>query len=201
MLAIAAGLLAASPAFAQGPWYGGAELGAASIKNRAQELANSLVATNGGSASVTQDTGVGFARFFGGYTINKYVAAELGYLNSGDAKATFLGNSGGSYSGTITISVSGLDASAIVRPAPDGAAKGLFLRAGVTNYDLKRSISCINATCSIASYSGTGTIFGVGYDLPMGSGAWRFQANTLQKVAGVSGEGSTSLSAGYLWKF
>ena len=83
VLALAAGVLACGAAFAQGPFYAGVELGAATLKNQAQDLANTLVRINGGSSSVTQDTGVGFTRLFGGYNINKYVAAELGYVQSG----------------------------------------------------------------------------------------------------------------------
>ncbi len=201
VISFAIGMLVAGSALAQGPWYGGVELGAASIENRAQELANALVRTNGGSASVVQDTGIGFGRIFGGYNINKYVSAELGYLNSGDANATFSGSSGGSYSGVITLNISGLDASAIIRPVPDSAAKGLFLRAGVTSYKQTLSYSCVNATCTNSSDSGMGNAFGVGYDLPMGPGDWRFQLTSLTKVAGVSNNDSTAFSVGYLWKF
>lgn len=203
VLALAAGVLACGAAFAQGPFYAGVELGAATLKNQAQDLANTLVRINGGSSSVTQDTGLGFTRLFGGYNINKYVAAELGYVQSGYANTTFSGVSGSSvaYSGTAKLSVNGFDVSAIVHPMPDSGAKGLFFRAGMSSYTQKIDVSGINIRGGSSSKSGTGVNLGIGYDLPVGPGDVRFSYTNLSSVAGISSNDSNAFSVGYLWKF
>lgn len=206
LIAFAAALSVSGAAFAQTGFYIGVEAGAASVKDQAQELANGLVRELGGSAAVTQDTGIGFARFFGGYQINKYAAAELGYLNSGEATANFSGVTGGAatYTGNVKLSVSGFDLSAVVKPFDQRGLERLFFRAGLTSYEQKIVVSASSngsAASGTTTNSGTGTIFGVGYDLPAGPGVVRFQLNTLQRIGGVSDNSSTALSAGYLWKF
>lgn len=206
LIAFAAAMTVSGAALAQTGFYLGAEAGAASIKDEAQELANGLVNEVGGSAAVTQDTGIGFARFFGGYQINKYVAAELGYLRSGEAVANFSGVSGGAvaYSGNAKLTLRGFDISAVFKPFEQRGLERLFFRAGLTSYETKLVVSATAGGASAAGTdtdSGTGTILGVGYDLPAGPGVVRFQLNTLQRISGLSDNNSTALSAGYLWKF
>ena len=204
--AAAAAAFASGAVYAQSGFYAGAELGAATLKDESTDIAKSLVAAVGGSASVTQDRGLGFARLFGGYNFNKYVAAELGYVQSGYATANFSGVSGGAvpYSGNIKISISGFDIAAIIRPAADSAAKGLFLRLGVSSYTNKAdaTVTAGGVTgISSASKSGTGTNLGIGYDLPVGPGEVRFSYTNMSSVAGISGADTDAFSVGYLWKF
>lgn len=90
---------------------------------------------------------------------------------------------------------------AVVRPALDSAAKGLFLRAGLTSYKVTTDVRGVNITGGSTSESGTGYLLGVGYDLPMGPGDWRFSLTSLSKVGGDSDNSSTAFSVGYLWKF
>lgn len=206
LVLMAAGLMLSSAAMADTGFYAGAELGAATIKNQAQTLANGLVNKLSGSASVTQDTGIGFGRLYGGYQFHKMVAGELGYVQSGDAKANFSGTTGGgaAYTGNVTLNYSGLDASAVIKPFEKAGLNGLFFRAGLTNYEQKTVVaaSANGASASGTSVkSGTGTMLGVGYDLSAGPGVVRFQLNALQSVAGISDNDTTAISAGYLIKF
>lgn len=206
LIAFAAALTLSGAAFAQTGFYAGAELGTASLKDESGETARGLVDEVGGSATVTQDSGVGFARFFGGYQINKHVAAELGYMRSGEAMTSFSGVSGGAvaYSGSAKLTFSGFDISAVVKPFEQQGLDRLFFRAGLTSYETKIEVLATAGAASAVgtdTESGTGTILGVGYDLPAGPGVVRFQINTLQRIAGNSDNSSTALSAGYLWKF
>lgn len=201
---IAAASALAFSAHAQTGFYIGAEGGIATIKDQSGEIARALVNELGGSATVTQDTGLGFARFFGGYQINKFVAAELGYLQTADAKANFSGTGSGGYSGSVTLNISGFDASAVIKPFEQQGLNGLFFRAGLTAYEQKLTASASNNAAAVRAtqtYSGTGTMFGIGYDLPVGPGAIRFQLNTLQKVGGESNSDTTAISAGYRYAF
>ncbi|MEK9804125.1 MAG: outer membrane beta-barrel protein [Curvibacter sp.] len=206
MIACAAAMTVSGAALAQTGFYVGVDVGAATVKDRAQELASALVDELGGSAAVTQDTGVGFARLHGGYQINRYVAAELGYLRTGEAAANFSGVSGGSvaYRGSAKLSLSGFDLSAVIKPFEQSGLDRLFFRVGMTSYETKLAVSATGggaAAAGTAKESGTGTILGVGYDLPAGPGVVRFQLNTLQRISGVSDNSSTAFGAGYLWKF
>jgi hypothetical protein len=201
---IAAAAALSFSAQAQTGFYIGAEGGAASIKDQSGALARGLVNELGGSATVTQDTGVGFARFYGGYQINKFVAAELGYLQTSEANANFSGTGNGGYTGNVKLSVSGFDVSAVIKPFEQAGVNGLFFRAGLTSYEQKVSVTASangRAAAGTDTYSGTGTLLGVGYDLPAGPGTVRFQLTTLQKVGGESDSDSTAMSVGYRYAF
>ena len=69
--------------------YVGAELGATRVANNAQAFANGLVATNGGSSSVTQNSSVGTGRVFAGYKIIENMDAEVGYFKTGELHILF----------------------------------------------------------------------------------------------------------------
>lgn len=201
---VAAAAALSFSAHAQTGFYIGAEGGVATIKDQSGDIARSLVNEFGGSATVTQDTGLGFARFYGGYQINKFVAAELGYLQTSEATATFRGTGSGGYAGDVALSISGFDVSAVFKPFEQPGLNGLFFRAGLTSYEQKLTASASTNAASARgtdTYSGTGTMFGIGYDLPVGPGAIRFQLNTLQKVGGESNSDTTALSAGYRYAF
>lgn len=201
---VAAAAALSFSAHAQVGFYIGAEGGVATIKDQSGDIARSLVSEFGGSATVTQDTALGFGRLFGGYQFNKFVAAELGYLKTSEATATFVGTGSGGYAGDVALSISGFDLSAILKPFDKPGLNGLFFRAGVTSYEQKlTAYASTNAASARGTdtYSGTGTMFGIGYDLPVGPGAIRFQLNTLQKVGGESNSDTTSVSAGYRYAF
>lgn len=89
--------------------YAGLDAGYLLVKDMAQQEADRIVNTSGGTASVVQATGTGVGRIFVGYTINKNFSVELGWLRSGDLKTTLVGLSGDhvAYSQTSTITKSG----------------------------------------------------------------------------------------------
>ena len=70
-------------------FYAGAELGYAAVANNAQTFANSLVATNGGSASVTQNRSIAVGRIFGGYKVLENVDLELGAAQTSNVNIIF----------------------------------------------------------------------------------------------------------------
>jgi hypothetical protein len=184
-------------------FYFGAEIGFTKVDNNAQAFANRLVATNGGSASVTQSSSVGTGRIFGGYTLNENVDLEVGYLQSGDIDYKFAGTtSGGSYSGTSAVSVSGIDYSVLLRASKSSGFNNVFLRVGGTSYKTKVETTGVNVTGGNGSESGVGYVYGVGYDVNVAKEMdVRFQINRLDKIAGVSGDTATVFSVGILGKF
>lgn len=203
---IAAAAALSFSAHAQTGFYAGAELGSASLKDETRDVARSFVNEFGGSATVTQSSAIGFGRIFGGYQINKFVAAELGYLHASGASMNVSGVTGGAvaYTAVADLTISGLDASAIITPFQQPGLNGLFFRAGVTSYETKldvRATAGASTASGVGKDSGMGTVLGVGYDLPVGPGSFRFQLNTMQKIAGKSDNSSTAISAGYLFKF
>ncbi len=184
-------------------FYFGAEIGSTKVENNAQAFANRLVATNGGSASVTQNSTVGTGRIFGGYKVNENVDVELGYIQSGDIDYKFAGTSGGSsYSGTTSVSVNGFDYSVLLRPSKNSGYNNVFFRVGGTSYKTKAETTGVNIRGGNGSESGMGYAFGAGYDLNATKDVdVRFQINRLEKIAGVSGDKATVLSVGVLGKF
>jgi hypothetical protein len=100
-------------------FYVGADLGYSSVSDNSQQLANALVTSVGGSATVTQNTGVAIGRLFGGYKINENFALELGYGASSNVNYSFSGISRSSvaYTGSASESIYGLDYAVVVRPS------------------------------------------------------------------------------------
>ena len=209
LLLVAALSVATTSVFAQASsndakkFYFGAEIGSTKLDNNAQEFANLLVATNGGSASVTQNTSVGTGRIFGGYTLNENVDLEVGYIQTGDIDYKFAGStSGGSYSGTSTVTVSGFDYSVLLRASKASGYNNAFLRVGGTSYKTKVETTGVNVTGGNGSESGMGYVYGVGYDLNVAKEIdVRFQINRLEKIAGESDDKATVFSVGILGKF
>lgn len=209
LLLVAALSVATTSVFAQASannakkFYFGAEVGSTKLDNNAQAFANRLVATNGGSASVTQNTSVGAGRIFGGYTLNENVDLEVGYIQSGDIDYKFAGSTGGgSYSGTSTVTVSGIDYSVLLRASKASGYNNAFLRVGGTSYKTKVETTGVNVTGGNSSESGMGYVYGVGYDLNVAKEIdVRFQINRLEKIAGLSDDKATVFSVGILGKF
>lgn len=209
-LLVSAGLIGAVASFGVSAqtftpqFYAGAELGYAALENNAQTFANNLVSTNGGSASVTQNSGIAVGRIFGGYKVLENVDLELGAAQTSNVDYNFAARSGGgaAYSGTTSVSVMVLDYSALLRPSISTGLNNLYVRLGGTWSKETASTSGTNVTGGSGSYSGSGYLYGLGYDLPIDKTFnARFQVNRLQNIAGQSSETATVFSVGFLGKF
>jgi hypothetical protein len=185
-------------------FYAGAELGYAALENNAQTFANSLVATNGGSASVTQNSGIAVGRIFGGYKVLENVDLELGAAQTSNVNYNFsaLSRTGAAYSGTTSVSVMVLDYSVLLRPSISTGFNNLYVKLGGTWAKETASTSGTNVTGGSGSYSGSGYLYGLGYDQPIDKTFdARFQINRLQNIAGQSSDKATVFSVGLLGKF
>jgi len=184
-------------------FYAGAELGYTRVDNNAQKLANALVATNGGSASVSQNTGIALGRIFGGYKAFENADVELGATQTGNINYNFAGVSRGStaYAGTTSINVQSLDFSVLLRPSISTGFNNLYVRLG-GQWAKEQASTTGNVTGGNGSVSGTGYIYGLGYDQPIDKTFdARFQINRLANIAGQSSDKATVFSVGFVGKF
>lgn len=209
-LLLSAGLISAVASFGVNAqtftpqFYAGAELGYAALENNAQTFANNLVRANGGSASVTQNSGIAVGRIFGGYKVLENVDLELGAAQTSNVNYNFAARAGGgaAYSGTTSVSVMVLDYSALLRPSISTGLNNLYVRLGGTWAKETASTSGTNVTGGSGSYTGSGYLYGLGYDLPVDKTFnARFQVNRLQNIAGQSSDTATVFSVGFLGKF
>jgi hypothetical protein len=207
--AVAAAVFAPQ-AFAQdtngNKFYVGAEYGSFQFKDQSS-VATALVGAVGGTASSTQDTGMGVGRFFGGIAITENFGAELGYIYSGSANATFSGVSrtGVAYSGSATQKAYGLDYSAIIRPSISTGLNGMFVRVGGHSLSVESSVSIATGGASgvgSATTSGTGSLIGIGYDGAFNNKlGYRLAYTSYNGVAGASGNDVSLFSLGIIAKF
>jgi hypothetical protein len=185
--------------------YAGAELGYTKVQNDAQATANALVNTFGGSAIVTQDTGVAIGRLFAGYNINENVAVELGYLQTGDVSQHAAGVAGNSvaYTGSANVSVSGVDYAVLVRPSIASGLNGLFAKFGGHYLEASSDVTLTGtSTLSVnQSVKGSGFLVGFGYQAPVLNNIdFRASYTYYDSVAGENGYANV-VSVGLLGKF
>lgn len=200
-----AGLATAS--FAQSSFkpgfYVGADAGYTVVNNNAQTFANGLVATNGGSASVTQNLDVGVGRIFAGYKITENFDVEVGYFKSGNVSYRFSGVSSGStaYAGTADVTAKGLDYSILVRPDISTGWNGAFVQVGGHSSKEAVDVYGTNIRGGKLSTSGTGYLAGAGYDLNVAKDIdVRLKVTYLNKIAGTD-DNATVYSVGIVGKF
>lgn len=188
-------------------FYGGLEVGRANVTDQTGELTRGLVSQVGGTASATQSSSVNDYRIFGGYKLNENVNFELGYVQTSSFGVNFSGRSSGSvaYAGSAGLKFAGFDYSVLLRPDVATGMNGLFFRLG--GHSLK-STTDVNFTVSGSNYSsttkesGTGTMYGIGYDLNIAkNAALRVSVNRLNKIAGQSDANATVYSVGVLTRF
>jgi hypothetical protein len=186
--------------------YVGAEYAFIKFKNQSS-IASVLVSAVGGSATSTQDTGITVTRFFGGYSFTENVGAELGYIASSTANATFSGVSrtSVSYSGTAQYSLTGVDYSAVLRPEKASSLNGLFLKLGMHSISAQNNVSVVTGSGSGAASSkvtGSGTLVGIGYEQTISSNAAaRYSYSIYDKLAGVSGSSASFFTVSVVYKF
>lgn len=184
-------------------FYFGAEAGSVKIDNRAQAVANDLVTVLGGSASVTQTVRNGAGRIFGGYKFNENVDLELGYVQTQSFNISMRGTTSGNvaYAASGGVKVSGFDYSVLLRPSKDSGFNELFFKVGGHNFTSKANFSMSaggnTVTVPSSKTSGTGMLFGVGYDLSLDKNlSVRFGVTQYNKVSGMSDSDATFVSIG-----
>lgn len=201
--------LAASASFAQtsvGQTYFGFEFGSSKVDDATGTLTTSLVAGLGGSASATQDSSMSTFKALLGYKHSENVDLEVAYLKSSDINLTFAGSTrnSSSYAGTATQSLSGLEFSANLRPDVSTGWNNAFVKLGAHNFTADYSLKVTSGSASIAtsgSDSGTGTLYGFGYDYPISSGSnVRIAYTKYSKVAGEDISGSV-IAVGFTKQF
>jgi OmpA-like transmembrane domain len=186
--------------------YGGFDFARVTFKDQTS-LASILVSSVGGTASSTQDTGVSISRFYGGYALTENLGAEIGYLTTSQANATFSGVSrtGVAYSGNATYKVSGLDYAAVIRPSKASGMNGLFFKIGGHSLSGDSSVNVISGAGAGAASStvrGSGTLYGFGYETDISPKmAVRFGYTNYNKIAGVTGSDANIYSVGVNFKF
>lgn len=186
--------------------YGGIEYAWVKFKDQTS-IASVLVSSVGGTATSTQDTGIGVGRFYGGYAFTENLGAEIGYVTSSKANATFSGvaRNGVAYSGNATYKVSGVDYAAVIRPSKASGMNGLFFKLGGHSLSGDSTVSVVSgagAGAASSSVSGSGTLYGLGYEADISPKmALRFAYTNYSKIAGVSGSDANIYTVGVNFKF
>jgi hypothetical protein len=197
--AIALFAMASTHAFAQtavGQTYFGLEVGASKVDNATGELTSALVSSLGGSASATQDAGLSTFKILGGYKYSDNIDLEAAYLKSSDVNLTFAGTTrgGSSYAGLASQSLSGFEFSTNLRPDVSTGWNNAFIKLGMHSFTADYSLRVTSGSASVSSSSsesGTGALYGLGYDHPMGNGTnLRFAYTRYNKAAGGDSSGS-----------
>jgi hypothetical protein len=166
-----------------------------------------LVSAVGGAATATQDSTVSTFKILAGYRYTENLDLEAAYFQSGTASLNFNGVSRGAvaYTGSSSLKFSGFEYAANVRPSVASGWNDLYFRVGGHSSKLDTNVS-INANAvsasSNTSYSGTGTLYGVGYDQKINETTKvRYSAVKYSKVGGESDSGGTVYSIGFVKDF
>ena len=206
ILTAAAIATTAFAAQAQG-FYLGAGVGFNKVDNELNKFNTEMVSVLGGSIASTQETSVRNLRLVGGYKVNENVAVELGYINTSKWDLNFSGTTGRSvaYSGNGNVSFSGFDISAVLRPSVASGYNNFFATVGVHNYKAKVGVNfAVSGTnyASTESQSGTGVMFGAGYDWKIDKDLdLRVSVTRINKLAGESGSNTTNYGVGLIKHF
>lgn len=202
-------LLATASSFAQSlenKIYFGAEIGSSKVDNATGELTSSLVSVLGGSATATQDASMRAFKFLAGYQVNENIDLEGAYISTSSINLNFSGVSSGNvaYSGSQSVKYSGFQYSANLRPNVSTGLNNLYAIVGGHNLTADASLAVRAGNVSVASSaskSGSGTLLGIGYDMPIEKDTnFRFAVTKYSKVAGLDIDG-TIISFGLSKKF
>lgn len=191
----------------QGKAYFGGEFGVAKLEDYTGQLASGLVSAVGGAATATQDSSISTFKVLGGYKYTENFDLEAGYFQSGTANLRFNGVSRNAvaYLGNATMKLSGFEYAANVRPSIASGWNNLYLRVGGHNSKLETSVSVTANAVSASSsktYSGSGTLYGLGYDQKLNETTnIRYSAVKYNKIGGESDTGGTFYSIGLVKNF
>ena len=183
----------------------GIDYGKAKVSDQTTEVAIGLVSVLGGSATTTQSSSISNFRVYGGYDFTENFGAEVGYNNTSNVAYKYSGTAGSTYSnvaysGAIGLKYTGFDYSALLRPSIASGWNNLFFRVGFHNLEQKASGSVTVSTTTVAytaTQSGSGTLYGVGYDAKISDDLdFRAQYTRMIKIAGESGTYSNMYMVG-----
>jgi hypothetical protein len=167
--------------------YVGLDLGAA-LPDLDGIVSHNKVEWGKNAVSTSQDETVPAFRVFGGMALNPNFDVELGYLHTGEARVSYRGEeSGDNWRWTQDFSATGLDLAAVYKPFDNG----FFVKGGVhatkskvKNNEYKNEV--LDDSDS-GSESGTGFLFGLGYQAPVAKGInLRGSFVRYQRIAGES---------------
>ena len=208
VIAIALASIASFSAYAdQGKTYWGGEFGISKLDDQTGSITSGLVSAVGGAATATQDSNISTFKILGGYRYTENLDLEVAYFQSGTANLNFNGVSRGAvaYTGNASLKFSGFEYAANVRPSVASGWNDLYFRVGGHSSKLESNVS-INANAVSASsgksYSGTGTLYGVGYDQKFNETTKvRYSVVKYSKMGGESDSGGTVYSIGFVKNF
>lgn len=202
--------LGAAPAQAQDVpllqrYYVGFGLGLSTLNDSTADTATGLASALGGTASGTQDTSGSSTRLFGGYHLNQTVSIELGFYQSSAISQRMSGVAGNGlgYSGSASLTSSGLDYSVLLRPGRTLNGNGVFFRLG-GHYLTVNGNTTLTGTSTVSvnsNLSGNGMLWGAGYDMPIQENlSARLEYLGIKNIAGKVGT-SDNFSLSILSKF
>jgi hypothetical protein len=185
--------------------YAGLELGVVGVNDRSSDTASKYALLAGGSATVEQNRSKAAARLFGGYRFNEQAAFELGYVQSDDYTYTVRGtnSAGTAYSGAEKFKFSGFDYSLMLRPTLASGLNNLYVKLGLHNMTRKLDPSVPGVLTRGDSESGTGQLYGIGYDmLNVTQGVdLRLAFTHYDRVGGESGSRASLYSLGVVKRY
>ena len=181
--------------------YVGVDLGFAQADMKAEQTASRLATLSGSTVTYVYDEAVGYLRGYVGFPINENFGLEGGYFNTGSLDATY---TIGGASATESYDADGFDLTAVVW-ADDYNKGGIYGRGGLHFSELSgaASITIGGTTYNIASQSasGTGTVFGGGYELEKSADgtAIRVGIDFYSTIGGLDDADFTLFYAGFMF--
>lgn len=178
--------------------YIGLGLGVSKIKNEESRFNSAFLSQVGGSISSAQDTSANNIRAIGGFFLNENLALEVGYTRTNNIDLRYSGvtSSSAAYRGAAAVSVSGLDGSLIFRPSLASGYNKFFASVGFHSYEAKLKTTFLvgsSAYLADTEVTGTGTMYGIGYDYRLGHAMdIRFGLTRLNRIAGESAANMTN---------
>lgn len=181
--------------------YVGVDGGFAQADMKADETAAALATLSGSTVTYVYDKAVGYLRGYVGFPVSENVGIEAGYFNTGSLDATY---TIAGASATESYDADGFDITAVLK-GDDAKKGGLYGKAGLHFSELSgaATLTIGGTTYNIASQSasGTGTVFGAGYELEKsadGSGI-RFGVDLYNSIGGLDNADFTLFYVGYMF--
>lgn len=181
--------------------YVGVDGGFAQADMKAEQTAAALATLSGSTVTYVYDKAAGYFRGYLGFPVSENVGVEGGYFQTGSLDATY---TIAGASATESYDANGFDLTAVLR-GDDAKKGGIYGRAGLHFSELTgaASITIGGTTYNIASQSasGTGAVFGAGYELEKsadGSGI-RVGIDLYNSIGGLDDADFTLFYVGYMF--